>query len=183
MSKKKRRTKFEILRDREIISQLHIKKWKQFEIARELGLTQPTISKELAAIRKQWRESTDLNFELAQAEALANLATVEREAWEAWERSQQPKTTRTEDGDKVIIRVEDSAGDPRFLTTVANCIERRCKLLGLGEPETPQPIAKVQIFKVPEKCKSIEEWQNLAAMIQEMEKREIRSDREKAAPA
>ena len=90
----------QIAERRQDVVELFSKAWSQPAIARELGISQPTVSRDLQAICKQWRESSIRDFDAARERELQKLEVLEREAWAAWERSQQPveSTTVTQDG-------------------------------------------------------------------------------------
>lgn len=107
----------------------------QQHIAHELGLTQGRISQELKVIRAAWLAASVRDFDAIKSEQLAKLDAVEVAAWGAWARSQEDfESTLQEQNDgklKVSRKREGQAGDPRFLQTILNCVERRCHLLGL----------------------------------------------------
>ena len=77
------------------------------------------IGYDLKQIRQQWRDEALLDYNAAIGRDLAVISEVEREAWAAWEGS----------------KGGDGLGDPRYLSAVGSCIERRIKLLGLDGPE------------------------------------------------
>ena len=83
------------------MAELYVKGWFQTAIARELAISQPTVCQDLQAIRKQWRESAIRDFDAARELELQKLNRVEREAWAAWERSQQPAQSAVMSGDGV----------------------------------------------------------------------------------
>jgi hypothetical protein len=116
-----------------------------------------TVSKDLAHLRAQWRAAASHDFAAKQAEELAKLAHLEREAWEAWERSCEvaettsekmvladakessavsPKGAVKETTASVLVkviyrrRIRGRCGDPRFLELVARCIEIRLRMFG-----------------------------------------------------
>ena len=64
------------------VGELSLKGWTQVAIARELGVSQATISSDIKAIRKEWRESRIRNLDEVLEEVLQKLDVVEREAWE-----------------------------------------------------------------------------------------------------
>lgn len=90
----------------------------------------------------RWKESALRDISEAKAQELAKLDELEREAWAAWHRSYgQRKSTSTERrtggrmaGDKARVQTEDVVGDPRFLTIIIDCQQRRAKMLGLDAP-------------------------------------------------
>ena len=152
MSKRKGqkpRTRTQIERDRKRISELYLKGWLQAEIAEELHLSQPTVSNDLKAIQKEWLKSTLQDFDKLKARELAKIDNLELVYWEAWERSKDNKKSKTiklnprrgqtratnENITEIKTKDEDLIGDPRFLSGVQWCIDRRCKLLGIDAPE------------------------------------------------
>lgn len=123
-----KRTKQERETDLLFISRLYVRGLTLREIAaslnaeREYQLTFQTIAKDVKTILSRWRESiVDDVSEMRSAE-LIRINEIEREAWQAWTRSKK-----------------GADGDPRFLTTVQWCIERRCKLFGLDGPTKIAP--------------------------------------------
>lgn len=134
-----KRSAIEILRDRVLIAELYCKGWTQTKIAERIGVSQAIISRDLNAIRKEWLESSVRDFDGAKAQELAKLDHMEQVAWAAWERSVGPHsiTTETEGtNDKGLFnksteRTEHLVGNPAFLQAALNCIDRRCKILGI----------------------------------------------------
>jgi predicted transcriptional regulator len=133
------------------IAEMYLKGRRQSEIAQELGTTQATISRNLAAVREEWLKSALVNFNEAVARELAKTDNLERVYWESWERSLEPfksKTIKARGNPKTedelkssaeqTLKTEDRNGDPRFLQGVQWCIEKRCKLLGLDVPDRIQ---------------------------------------------
>ena len=127
--------KVQIEHRRTQVADLYAKGWKQAAIAGEQGVSQATISSDLKAIRKEWMESRVRNTDEAIEEGLKCLDAVEREAWDAWQRSQEPAaTTRIiqKNGEKRAEKtVRERPGDPQFLQIVLRVLEKRGKLLGL----------------------------------------------------
>jgi len=169
MSKRKGqkpRARTQIERDRRRISELYLKGWLQAEIAKELHLSQPTVSNDLKAIQKEWLKSTLQDFDKLKARELAKIDNLELVYWEAWERSKDNKKSKTiklnprrgqiratnEDITEIKTKDEDLIGDPRFLSGVQWCIDRRCKLLGIDAPEKHEHSG---IVKTP---RTFKEW-------------------------
>lgn len=119
----------------------------QAEMAKEFGVSRACIAKDQAKIRKQWANSTVRNFDEAQASELLKLDKLEAEYWAAWDKSKEPHVThktrpgrrrKGEEGDptpETEETVEYTAGHPRFLDGVLECVRSRCKLLGLDEAD------------------------------------------------
>lgn len=110
--------------DLELIGRLLVRGRTHSQIAAELNgqrpysLTRQMVSIDVGLIRERWRQAGLESFSERQASALRKLDEVEAEGWKAWERS-------TADG---------GAGNPQFLRTVSDAIDRRTKLLGLDAP-------------------------------------------------
>jgi hypothetical protein len=147
----KARTEDEILRHQTRIADLYLAGRSQQQIGEELGLSQQTVSRELATIRWWWGASAARDVAAAQALELDRLDRLEPEAWDAWERSKGSLVT-TESGTEnaaagtgaggrsaarrvtrawTRTRKADRDGDPRYLAEVARCIRLRCKILVL----------------------------------------------------
>jgi hypothetical protein len=126
---------------REEVAQRYLRGENQYQIAEVVGVTQQQVSLDLKAIREAWLQSAIRDFDEAKSEQLAKIDVIEAEAWQAWERSRQPReVTLTEQTEgergsrKASVRREGRAGDPRFLERVQKCIEQRCTILGFGTP-------------------------------------------------
>jgi len=156
-----KRTKVQIECDRREIARLYLRGLTQAEIARRLSedesrpytLTQQQICYDLGVIREGWRKSALFDFNAAKGQELAQIDVLEFEYWQAWERSLQERKTverkevaTTEGGEgkgggarqEMSLYKQEMLGDPRFLSGVRWCIDRRIKLLGLDAPERAQ---------------------------------------------
>ena len=109
----------------------------------KLAISQPTVCQDLQAIRKQWRESAIRDFDAARELELQKLDRVEREAWAAWERSQQPAQSAVVSGDgtgHARKSLHTQHGDLRALETVLKCNAARRAMLGLDAPTRIAPV-------------------------------------------
>ncbi len=135
--------KLAILQRRQKVADLLLQSWTQEAIAQELGTSQAQIAADLKKIREAWRESSIRDFDAARDLELERLARIEREAWAAWQRSQQPSQSATVDGEagsqKAKRTVKHQYGDPRFLDIALRCNEARRKLLGIDAPVKVAP--------------------------------------------
>lgn len=138
----KRSKKLEIERRRQQVGDLALQGWTQSAIAEQLSISQATVSDDLQRIRRQWRESTVRDFDLAQAESLQEINRVRREAWPAWERSQKPQQSAVLNGDGGASRktLKNQRGDPRFLEIILKCNAAEQALLGLSAPTRIEPV-------------------------------------------
>lgn len=116
-------------------------KW-QTEIATIVGTTQQQVSYDLKILQKRWYQESVADIAERKAIELQRVDKIEREAWEAWERSKQPREVTiteasegTHPGRKATMRKEGQAGDPRFLVEIGKCVDRRVAILGIGARE------------------------------------------------
>lgn len=139
----KRQKKLDYTLRRKEVADKYLKGWTQQDIADKYRVNQATISRDLAAIKDQWIQSAIVDFDSAQARELARIDKLERQYWDAWDRSQEEikKASQRQKGPKsspsfteTSQTVEERVGDPRYLSGVQWCIEMRCKLLGLFAP-------------------------------------------------
>ena len=122
---------------------MYLRSEPQWKIAQHFGVHPGQISRDLLVIQKQWQEQTQLNLDEAKARELAKLDEIERQAWEAWEKSRKDaetmEVTGTAQGGKgkpetVRKTTKGQAGDSRFLAIVLECQKRRAEILGLDAP-------------------------------------------------
>lgn len=127
----------------ERVSSLYLRGYTQVEIASIIGVTHPTVISDLKDLRQYWLESQRWNFNEAMARELERIDVLEREAWAAFRRSclDVQKTVIEkgigEKGQPTKKRRKETVGqygDPRFLNVIKDCIDKRCKLLGLDAP-------------------------------------------------
>lgn len=120
------------------VAELYCEGLHQWEISAQVGVCQQQISRDLKAVRSEWKESRVADFNEKVEEELAKIDHIEREAWEGWKRSckdAERSQIEVTDGKKTVKKSKQGqAGDPRFLEVVGKQIERRCKLLGLDAP-------------------------------------------------
>jgi len=148
-----KRTAFQIERDRRDIADLYLQGWTQQRIADSINtdaargyeLTRQQIGYDLKRIQEAWRESALIDIDEAKARELAKVDRLEREYWDAWERScedvvtvramgKQPAKGEKGKPDRVTRITKKQDGDPAFLRGVQWCIERRCKIIGVDAP-------------------------------------------------
>jgi len=143
----RRRELAELRRDRRRIATLYLRGKLQTEIAEELGINQSTVSRDLKALQKEWLEDTKIDFDKAKAREIAKIDNLERIYHVAWIRScEDAETIRKKKAEvagverkEIVTTAKGQVGDPRFLTGVQWCIERRCKVLGIDAPTKIAP--------------------------------------------
>jgi len=132
-------------RDRRNVASLYLKGVIQADIAEQLGISQTTVSRDLKLIQGEWAIARINDIDERKRIELAKIDNLELTYWDGWKRSQENAEVETtklkgRDADKPTDlektkRVEGQVGDPRFLQGVANCIDKRCELLGLDAPK------------------------------------------------
>jgi hypothetical protein len=139
--------RFRILERRKRVAAKYLQGMSQWEIGRQLGVTQQCIAKDVQALEKEWLASSLVDIDAAKAKELARVDRLERVAWGAWRRSCQKKekaTTRLEkklDEDTQKAKTVTSKatelrdGSPEYLRRVEWCISKRCELLRLNPPQ------------------------------------------------
>src|SRR5690606_5166344 len=94
----KQRTKLQLEADRARSAEFILRGYSQKQIAEETGLSEATVSRDVAHIRKKWKESPLIDFSEAKQQELARLEAVERAAWAAWEASKGESVTASQRG-------------------------------------------------------------------------------------
>lgn len=95
------------------VARLLAKKITQAEIAEELRVSQPTISRDVKVIEEEWKREYAAELDAIRARELAELRDIERDAAAAFARTR----------------------DPRFLQARLSTKARIAKLIGLDAPE------------------------------------------------
>jgi len=136
-----KREPFQREQDRTVIARLYLQGKTQAEIAIQIGVSRVQISYDLKAIQNEWREKRFRDIDQMKADQLAKIDEIEREAWNAWRRSQEDKVVSVAERvvdeaerSKTSLRKEGQAGDPRFLERVSWCVEQRLKIFGFYAP-------------------------------------------------
>ena len=157
-----RRSSGQLARDRRRISNLYLCGRLQVDIAEEVGLSVSTVCRDIKALHRDWLKSALVDFDKAKARELAKIDDLERTYHAAWKRSCEDAETTTqkmisaganpkakdEKGKEPVGRKEmtktakGQAGDPRFLHGILQCIDRRCKILGVDAPQRIEATGK-----------------------------------------
>jgi hypothetical protein len=137
--------RFRILERRRRVAALYLRGAGQWEIGRQLDVSQQCIAKDIRALEQDWRQSALVDIDMAKAKELARVDRLERVAWRAWQRScrQKEKTASrlekkldAQQGRTVSSKqTEARDGNPEYLKRVEWCINKRCELLKLNPPQ------------------------------------------------
>ena len=147
------RRDLKIAERRQDVAQMYLAGHTQAEIAHKWRVTQQQISLDLKWIHADWIESARMSMDEAKARELARINRLEREYWQAWQRSigqrertLTERTTGQSAYERAQILKENSNGDPRYLEGVRWCIEQRLKIFGpkpIGESESAIPQVEI----------------------------------------
>ena len=113
---KTKRTSVERERDLEAITGLYLRGVSQSEIAAQLGVTQQQVSYDLKVVQRRWAEKTVINLDAAKQKELARIDLLEREYWQAWERSK---------GERSKARQETAGMDKQGRPIVRRSVPKR----------------------------------------------------------
>lgn len=173
-----RRTPVALAR-REIVSELYKRGYTYREIRSEVmkrldlkTYSLQTVHSDVTVLLDEWREMRNINVDQAIQLELQRIDTMDKEAWEAWDKSktdyersakrqkgaptQGGGTDGGEGGGFKVLEAEERredvvcCGDPRYLDIIhRNAIERR-KILGIYAPEKREVTGKDGAALIPE---------------------------------
>ena len=111
------------------------------EVAQTLKISESTASRDIAAVKKLWREEMVENVDAMVARDLAELGIVKQEAWRVYAASLEVgdevvTVAETKDGKFRTETVSNPKANLHALRMVQSCIEKKRKILGLDK-ETP----------------------------------------------
>ena len=124
------------------------------EVAETIGISESTASRDIAAVKKLWREEMIEHVDVMVARDLAELGMVKQEAWWCYEQSvANGEHTETEtvlaDGKTITTTVTSNPkADLNALKLVQSCIEKKRKILGLDKEGAGAGGAKLVSFTV-----------------------------------
>ncbi len=150
------------------VAELYLKGIPQHEIVRQLGFVNGAgdklISIDLRKIREDWKNSAVRDVDDLKHEQYAKLVNVEKELWEAYNRSQKVGKSVTVQqragGDSKSVTSDKRDGDPRWTKQIMECINQQSELLGIiakpGEDTRTPAIISFKLHQ-PEPDKLTEE--------------------------
>lgn len=138
--------KAEVAERRARVAQMYlVEKRTMKQIAQELGVSEFTISEDMAALKAGWRAQAKFAVEEHIAVELMRIERNEQIAREAYLKSCKPKrvvnaSKRTGMAGEVDVQsatqMEREEGDPRWIALLAKFTDQRMRLLGLnGQPD------------------------------------------------
>jgi len=134
------------------VADLYVQAVSLAEMADSLGVDADAVKRDLQAVHNAWREERPEDFDTLREQELQKIDRVEREAWQAWERSKKPaaatKVSSETSKRKAERTTKEQSGDPRYLTIVKDCIDRRCRLLGIADQNSKDANRQVPVCEV-----------------------------------
>lgn len=123
------------------------------EVAETLGISDSTASRDIAAIKKLWRDEMLEDVDLMVARDLAELGMVKQEAWRVYADSceigdEVVTVAETKDGTFRTETVSNPKANLHALRMVQSCIEKKRKILGLDKEDAGGGKAKLVSFTV-----------------------------------
>lgn len=122
---------------------LYVRGYSQREIATELKVSQPAVSKILARHADRLAALRQASADRTWAQLTARNESIYRESVRAFERSQRDRTRKLQrqrtngDGSEgpttIEMEVEQADGDARFLEQAGRAVDRQAKLWGLTD--------------------------------------------------
>jgi hypothetical protein len=176
MPRRNKRDHFRVTERRNRVAKMYLRGIAQYQIAKECGVHPGQISRDIAHLLREWKESSFADIDTKRAVELAKIERLEQTYWEAWERSCGQReisiTKRKGAGDsaelEASLRKEDRDGNPRFLEGMRWCIGKRCEILGLvGLPEVSTTELNSQIESLLEKVRAEAKAKGRAEAIEE----------------
>lgn len=124
------------------IAALYLQGKTMREIGQRVGLSARVVHRDLEEVRGRWRARATENFQALVDEQVARLDKIEAESWDRFYASQREQTKRlakeAPNGRTTSLERVDAVGDPRWLQIALQCVERRCRILGLDkQPHQP----------------------------------------------
>lgn len=166
----KKRTASQLLDDRAFCASYLLRSYSIDQITRLLNerntnegrgytITRQQVGYDLKLLRTQWKAAALESIGDQIVIELEKLDLIERELWDAWDRSKgrkervKSKVNKTDkDGSSVDDEVERTTetlnGDPRYMTLILQARERRAALLGLDQPLRPSPVEDKRSFNI-----------------------------------
>src|SRR5262249_22858049 len=82
-----------VARRRAEVLRLYLAGKPQYEIAALLGVQAMTISRDIAAVKREWQASAVRDLDAHKGEILEKLDLIQRECWESWHASKADRST------------------------------------------------------------------------------------------
>lgn len=117
------------------------------DIAKRVNVRASDVYMDLRFARKKWLKTIQASAEEYLTAEVEKINLIEAEAWEQWERSKLDAETKAIEKDvtgkttKKTRSIKGQCGDPRYLDVALKCIDKRCRMLKIGEYTTETSLA------------------------------------------
>lgn len=126
------------------------------DIGEKVGCSATTVHFDVRHCLQSFGRLTEQTTRKMIARELARLDTIEKECWEAWEKSKgessKTRTRKKQRGNanefEAVNETTQRAGDPRYMKLILECIEKRARLLRLcdsGDTTDPNELPPVKL--------------------------------------
>lgn len=96
---------------RTVVAKLYLEGFTQLEIAEKVGISQPTVSLDLKAVRDSWKNDAISDFDDKVRQELASLNHQEEQLWKAWYRSCGVEVIQTQSVERELRSDPDDIAD------------------------------------------------------------------------
>jgi hypothetical protein len=139
----------EIELHRKVITEMYLKGNGHSVIASVLGIHRHTVAADLRELAKIWHQESIDTINEQKAIEMEKLYTIEKECWKAFEASKTKQiAVRGKEG--VSIETIENEGNPAFLKMAMDCIDARCKIMGIYGAQDPKVIIQNAVVVVPQ---------------------------------
>lgn len=106
------------------------------DLASRYGVGAGTIARDIDELQARWASQQIASADQHRAREIRRLEAVIQESWKGWDRSREDCTTTTttfteEKGEETTVTVKGQAGDPRFLSIMADASSQILDIRGL----------------------------------------------------
>ena len=127
----------------ESVVKLYLTGKSVLDIAKAHNVDRGRIYQDLRAARAIWRKRNDRSAEALISEEIAKIDRIEAAAWDGWEKSRQDAVEISEDTDVAGKKsngkkTKGQSGNCAFLAQALACVDKRCKMLKIGEYATEE---------------------------------------------
>ena len=144
MARPKNKTKAEREKQVAEVARLYLARHTMADIGERLGIVKSQVHYDLKKCRAQWVKDANSCFNERKAEELARIDRLENEYWDAWRGSLEEFTSTTKQAEtaqggtqkqRATVKTEARNGDPRYLSGVQWCIQKRTDIIGFDAPQ------------------------------------------------
>lgn len=122
-------------RQAEII-RLYLSGAKIADIAKEVGISERTVMRDINRAREQWKEHAARNYDELLPEKLMQLEEIRHAAWQGWVDSRKDFSETTVSDKGIATKTRGQAGNAAFLGQLEKILRLECQLRGMLKDES-----------------------------------------------